>query len=223
MPVSLVCPVCSAAFPVEAGLADPAARAAVVAAIGLWPAAVRPHVLRYFALHAPRARKLQMDKLARLVADFATLISAGTVTRGRDTRPAPLAAWEAGLAQVLQSADAGSLDLPLHGHGLLAEIVYRAAGRAHAADQRATAPLHPSHRPAEIPPPAAPAVAPSVGAGLVRAGLKPAPTETPTADPTDAPRAKSLTPLADVIRRLNGATFSATPGPVPTTPESHHD
>ena len=211
MPLNLTCPVCRAPFPVDAGLADAAARAAVVAAIGLWPAALRPHVLRYFALHAPRERKMSMDRITTLLADFAALIDAGTVTRHHDTRPAPLAAWEAGLAQVLQAADAGSLDLPLHGHGLLAEIVYRAAGRAHAADQRATAPLHPSHRPAEIPP---------LAGGLA---AEAAPTAGPTETPAPAPRARSLTHLADVIHRLNGATFSATPGPVPTTPESHHD
>lgn len=150
MPISLVCPVCSAAFPVEAGLLDPAARNALVAAIGLWPTPVRPHAMRYLALHAPKARKIQMEKLARLLEEFAALVSAGTVTRNRETRPAPLAAWGAGLAEVLKSAEAGTLDLPLNGHGLLAEIVFRSAGRAQAAVARETAPLHPSHRPAPL-------------------------------------------------------------------------
>lgn len=150
MPISLICPVCAAAFPVEAGLTDPAARSAVVAAIGLWPAPLRPHALRYLALHAPRQRKLQMDKLVRLLESFVELVSAGTVTRNRETRPAPLVAWGAGLAEVLKSAETGALDLPLNGHGLLAEIVFRSAGRAQAAAVRETAPLHPSHRPAEL-------------------------------------------------------------------------
>jgi hypothetical protein len=139
---------------VEAGLLDPAARSALVAAIGLWPTPVRPHAMRYLALHAPRARKIQMEKLARLLEEFAALVSAGTVTRNRETRPAPLAAWGAGLAEVLKAADAGTLDLPLNGHGLLAEIVFRSAGRAQAAVARETAPLHPSHRPAQLPSPA---------------------------------------------------------------------
>jgi hypothetical protein len=166
--------VCSAAFPVEAGLLDPAARNALVAAIGLWPAPVRPHALRYLALHAPKARKIQMEKLARLLEEFAVLVSAGTVTRNRETRPAPLAAWGAGLAEVLKAADAGTLDLPLNGHGLLAEIVFRSAGRAQAAVARETAPLHPSHRPAQIPaapgPAAQPAEPPPAAEPVVESG-----------------------------------------------------
>jgi hypothetical protein len=169
VPINLVCPVCSAAFPVEAGLLDPTARTALVAAISLWPTPVRGHAMRYLALHAPKARKIQMEKLARLLEEFAALVSAGTVTRNRETRPAPLAAWGAGLAEVLKSADAGTLDLPLNGHGLLAEIVFRAAGRAQAAVARETAPLHPSHRPAQLP--AAPGLtAPAPAEPVVESG-----------------------------------------------------
>ena len=151
MPISLVCPVCSAAFPVESGLADSAARSAVVACISLWPTPLRPHALRYLALHAPRQRKLQMDKLVRVLDSLTTLVSDGTVTRNRETRAAPMTAWGEGLAEVLKAADAGTLDLPLNGHGLLAEIVFRGAGKVQAARARETAPLHPSHRPAELP------------------------------------------------------------------------
>lgn len=144
--LTLVCPVCQTAFPADAGLADLAARRAVQAAFGLWPAEISAYLVRYLGLFSPPQRALRLDKLARLVDELVGLVQAGTVTRHRDPRPAPLAAWGSGLAEVLKAHEAGSLTLPLTGHGLLCEIVHRAAGQAQQRQAAAERPLHPSHR-----------------------------------------------------------------------------
>ncbi len=138
-----VCPACQATWPAEAGLTDAHARAALKAALALWPAEVQPHLLRYLGL-----------------------VGAGVVTRHRDSRPAPLAAWGAGLGEVLALAEAGRLTLPLTGHGLLAEIVHRQAGQTQAQHAAAHRPLHPSHRPAAVGDPATAPAAAGGGQGL---------------------------------------------------------
>lgn len=146
--LTLICPACQAPFPAEAGLTDATARAALASCLRLWPVPVRGAVLRYLGLHRPREKALRMDKLARLLEELVTLLESGHVTRHRETRPASITAWGDGLAEVLRAAEAGTLDLPLSGHGLLAQIVWDAAGRAQTQAAAAVRPLHPSHRPA---------------------------------------------------------------------------
>jgi hypothetical protein len=162
----MVCPACQATWPAEAGLTDAHARAALKAALALWPAEVQPHLLRYLGLFRPAQRALRWDALARRIEDLAALVGAGVVTRHRDSRPAPLAAWGAGLGEVLALAEAGRLTLPLTGHGLLAEIVHRQAGQTQAQHAAAHRPLHPSHRPAAVGDPATAPAAAGGGQGL---------------------------------------------------------
>jgi hypothetical protein len=149
--LTLICPACQTPFPAEAGLTDPAARAALASALRLWPQPLRGAVLRYLGLHRPREKALRMDRLARLLESLVTLIESGEVTRHRETRPAPVTAWGEGLTEVLRAAEAGTLDLPLAGHGLLCQIVWDTAGRAQVRAAAAVRPLHPSHRPAPAP------------------------------------------------------------------------
>lgn len=151
--LTLVCPVCQSTFPAAAGLADRAHREGLHAALALWPAAVQPQVLSYLGLFKPAQRALSPARLSRVIADLVTLLQAGTVTRHRETRPAPLAAWGAGLAEVLKAQDGGTLTLPLANHALLCEIVHRLAGQRQSQDAAANRPLHPSHRPAPAPAP----------------------------------------------------------------------
>lgn len=148
----LVCPACQASYPVEAGLADAQGRHLLKAAVGLWPPELQPSVLAYLGLFTPSQRKLRLATLLRQVEAFVALVSAGTVTRHRETRNAPLAAWGDGLAEVLKLQEAGTLTLPLTGHGLLGEIVHRAAGQRQSQDAAAQRPLHPSHRLVSRPP-----------------------------------------------------------------------
>ncbi|MBP6583565.1 MAG: hypothetical protein KA204_08920 [Chromatiaceae bacterium] len=149
--LTLVCPVCQSTFPAAAGLADRAHREGLQAALALWPAELQPQVLGYLGLFKPAQRALSPARLARVLADLVALLQAGTVTRHRETRPAPLAAWGAGLAAVLKLQDGGTLTLPLTSHALLAEIVHRDAGQRQSQDAAAHRPLHPSHRPASRP------------------------------------------------------------------------
>jgi hypothetical protein len=150
VPINATCPSCGAVYPIEHGLTDAAARAALAAALAM-PSGIANLVIPYLGLHAPAGRKVQMAKLARVIDELVALINAGEVSRRSESRPAPLPAWSAGLAEVLKMRDAGSLELPLQGHGLLCEIVFRQATKAGAQQAASSRPMHPSHRPAEIP------------------------------------------------------------------------
>ena len=161
MPINATCPSCGAVYPIEHGLTDAAARAALAAALAM-PSGIANLVIPYLGLHAPAGRKVQMGKLARVIDELVAIINSGEVSRRSEARPAPVAAWSAGLAEVLKMRDAGNLELPLTGHGLLCEIVFRQVSKAGAQQAAATRPLHPSHRPAEIPAvPGLPAPAPA--------------------------------------------------------------
>ena len=148
MSLQLICPACGAGWPAEVGLQDAEARRALAAAITIWPAPLKPHVLTYLGLHAPSQKRISWPKLTRLIVELTDLVQSGQVTRSRETRVAPLAAWGDGLAEVMSMRDAGRLDLPLDGHALLCEIVWRQASRQQAAREASTRPLHASHRPA---------------------------------------------------------------------------
>ncbi len=149
------CPECGGTAPLEAYLADADARRALAAALRC-PESLAAKIPAYLALFAPGGKRVQARRLAGLLDELAALVGAGQVTRGGDTRAAPMALWAEGLDTVLASRDAGTLDLPLKGHGLLAEIVHRRAGRAErAAAQEAAArrPTHASHQPFAAPEP----------------------------------------------------------------------
>ena len=149
--LQLVCPCCAATFPVEAGLTDLAARQALKAALDPWPAPLAPHLFAYLALFRPSKQGLRWPKLARVIDELAALVASGQVSRHHEARPAPVAAWGAGLAEVLRLHETGGLTLPLQSHGLLCEIVHRQAGQRQQQVEAASRPLHPSHRPAPRP------------------------------------------------------------------------
>lgn len=218
--LTLVCPACQTPFPADAGLTDPAARRAIQAAFGLCPPELGVPLVRYLGLFSPPRRALRLDKLARLVLELVELLRAGTVTRHRDTRPAPMAAWGRGLEEVLKAHEAGSLTLPLTGHGLLCEIVHRQAGQARAQDEASRKPLHPSHRPVDAGSwaPGLPAPSPDPGAG------QPAPTSQPaTRDP--AARQSGLRQVGALAQALKGRLPAPqptlNPGATPTNPRDN--
>lgn len=178
MPINATCPSCGAVYPIEHGLTDAAARAALAAALAM-PSGLANLVIPYLGLHAPAKKKVVMTKLVRVIDELVALVNAGDVSRRSESRPAPLAAWSAGISEILKMRDAGTLDLPLEGHGLLCEIVFRQAAKAGAQQAASNRPMHPSHRPAEIPPtpglPApeqAPAQAPPDWASAKRSGAQ---------------------------------------------------
>jgi len=143
-----VCPACGASAPLEFFMEDAAARQLLATALALWPDPLRAHVPRYLGFFAPAQKRIALPKLQRLLREFVELVQSGEVTRNRDTRAAPLAAWGEGLAEVVSMHEGGSLRLPLDGHNLLCEIVYRRVSTRAAQMEAASRPLHASHRPA---------------------------------------------------------------------------
>lgn len=150
------CPDCGSIRPLPDYLADAEARAALAAALEC-PAGLARRIIPYLALHAPPAKAIQSGKLARLLRELADALSSGQVTRKGDTRAAPQAIWERALDAVAANAAAGTLRLPLDGHGYLYTIAHDEASRATPAAARPApgaaaadpaAPGHPSHRPA---------------------------------------------------------------------------
>ncbi len=209
--ITLVCPVCQASYPVEAGLQDVASRQALLAAAHLWPVELQPGLLTYLGLFRPPQRALAWPKLARLLTELVELLRVGTVTRHRDTRPASLAQWAAGVTEILKLRDAGTLTLPLTGHGLLCEIVFRAAGQAQQRQAAADRPLHPSHR---VLPPSPPA-----GEGLGERG--PSPRDSPT-------RQTGLHQVGALAQALKGRLAAPQPTlnpglTAPTTSDHDHE
>lgn len=161
-----VCPECGVARPLPDFLADAEARAALAAALDC-PAGLARLIVPYLQLHAPAGRRVAMGKLARLLRELTARVTAGTVQRGRETLPAPPEAWAHGLEEVLAAREAGTLVLPLSGHGYLDEVVFRTQAKAVAQGRRAATPLHPSHQPAV----AAPAAVPGTAAASERQEL----------------------------------------------------
>lgn len=146
-----LCPACGAAAPIEAFLDAALGRTALSESLKLWPPELAVGALGYFGLFAASGKRVSSAKLARILGEFVELVRSGQVTRNRETRPAPLAAWAGGLEEIQKMNEAGTLQRPLSGHGLLCEIVHRRASVGAAKAQAASRPLHPSHRPAVLP------------------------------------------------------------------------
>lgn len=125
--MKIACPVCNAAFPIEAGLTDTQAREAIAAALAL-PAPLGDRILRYLGLFRPHSRVLAWDRVARLLHELHAAIGAGRVERHGRAWAAPHALWEAAFDQILSNR--AKLQLPLKSHGYLFEIVAGMASKA---------------------------------------------------------------------------------------------
>lgn len=139
------CPDCGTSRPLADYLADAEARAALAAALDLPPALAR-QIVAYIGLHAPAGKRIAVPKLARLLRELAQLIPSGEVARRGIVHPAPQSLWCAAFDAVLAARDAGSLSLPLDGHGYLTEIAWRLAGQA---AERPSRPIAPPATPSE--------------------------------------------------------------------------
>lgn len=131
--MQLTCPCCSARFPVEAALADDAARATVAAALAL-PAPLADLTLRYLALFRPVKRALSWDRAARLLTELVACVRAAQVVRNGIAQAAPLELWRAALEQAVEARD--RLTLPLKSHGYLFEVVAGLATKNQSARER---------------------------------------------------------------------------------------
>jgi len=141
-----ICPDCGSARPLPDYLADAEARAALAAALEC-PAPLARLIVPYLALHAPPGRRVQMGKLTRVIATLAALLQAQQATHKRDTITVPLGIWQTALQAVLDQHAAGTVRVPLDGHGYLVSIAVAQALAARHCAVAQSAPRHQSHRP----------------------------------------------------------------------------
>ena len=144
------CPDCGTVRPLPDYLTDAETRAALAAALDC-PAGLARRIVPYLALHSPAARCIQAGRLTRLLRELADLLASGEVTRAGTTHACPQAVWEAAFDQVAAAHQAGTLTLPLDGHGYLLAIAHAKAARAVGGGPGAVVadrPIHPSQAPA---------------------------------------------------------------------------
>ncbi len=127
--MQLTCPICFARYAIEAAFTDDDARRAVAAALKM-PAPLGDLILRYIGLFRAPKRALSWDRAARLIEELLAPMQAGRIERHGRTWAAPLEAWRAALADMLDRRD--KLQLPLKGHGYLFEIVTAQANKTEA-------------------------------------------------------------------------------------------
>ncbi len=139
------CRECGYTAALEAFADDIKARTALAAALAL-PSALAETVLEYLPLHSAPGQRMRATKYTRLLQELLALIESGQVTRNRDTRPAPAQAWADGMRSVIEKHDAGTVTVPLNGHGLLCTIVHARAAAAALGEADARRALHPSHQ-----------------------------------------------------------------------------
>lgn len=116
------CPCCHAELDMAALLSHEQARRAVarLAQISLPFGAL---TLQYMALFKPASRALSIDRMVRLIDELLTDIERGAVTRNGRHWPTEIETWRTALQLVMGLRDAGTLRLPLTGHGLLHQVI----------------------------------------------------------------------------------------------------
>lgn len=94
------------------------------------------YLLRYVALHKPDKQVLTLRKKFKLLAQLLPDLEREAINRnGRDWM-APKANWALAIDQMASTAQAGTLGLPLKGHGYLYAVLQGLADRAEAAQER---------------------------------------------------------------------------------------
>jgi hypothetical protein len=134
MAVIGTCPTCGARAPLDTYLLDAEARrslATLCERMADYPDVVR-RIPGYLSLHSAPGRAASWGKVARLVAEISDLVMAGHVTRNSVRRQCPPALWAQAMDEAQDARAAGSLALPLDGHGWLCQVAWTAAGRAEA-------------------------------------------------------------------------------------------
>lgn len=132
--MKLTCPSCGAEYPIEAGLLEDDGKR-LAAILGDMEPALARAAISYLRLFKPVKTALRTTRAIKLLQELLALVRVGTVCRderGGIRRPAPIAAWIAGIEQMLQQP--GRLQLPLSNHNYLRHVVF---GLADAADARA--------------------------------------------------------------------------------------
>lgn len=130
----ITCPACGAEFDLTVAFACEEERRAFarLASVSI-PLGTR--VLKYIALFTPPKQRLTSAKKLKLLMQLLPDLERKAIThKGRDW-PAPLDAWAQAIDQMLQRRDAGTLELPLKGHGYLYAVLAGMADKHEAAQE----------------------------------------------------------------------------------------
>jgi hypothetical protein len=130
----VTCPSCGEDYPIEAGLLEADGKR-LAAIMGEMEPALARAAISYLRLFKPPKTSLRTTRAIKLLQELQELVRAGTVSKDERTgvhRPAPVAAWVAGIEQLLKQPE--RLTLPLSNHNYLRHVVF---GIADAADARA--------------------------------------------------------------------------------------
>lgn len=84
-------------------------------------------VLRYVELHRPLHNAMNPARWNRLAVEVHELIEAGSLPYQGKAIPAGLAAWQYAVEEAYRQKEAGTLTLPLSGHGWVTSVIARYA------------------------------------------------------------------------------------------------
>lgn len=115
----IICPCCQADFPVEAGINDVNARAAIKTAFSVAP--FGDLLLSYVQLFKPEKRVLSMTRLVSILDEIIPMIRDAKIEYKGRVWPAPHPCWESAIRQMLDSRE--NLKLPIKTHGYLFSII----------------------------------------------------------------------------------------------------
>ena len=124
-----VCPECGHVAGMTAFAGEAEARDCMAIALRM-PRGLADNLMRYLSLFRPPKRALSWARALKLMRELERDIDRGYVSRrGRDWA-APMDAWQAAIATVLEQRD--NLTLPLRDHSYLHEIITRGANKTEA-------------------------------------------------------------------------------------------
>ncbi len=130
----VTCPACGAELTLDALFSHDEARRAVAAAMQI-SAPLAWRLMKYLALFRPERRQLTMQRVAALLDELLPMIRDARVPRGVRTYTVTVDDWKQALDTVLANRDAGTLRLPLKGHGYLLEVATAMVERFEAAEE----------------------------------------------------------------------------------------
>jgi len=131
----VTCPSCCASFSLDVALQMDASRSALMRALQM-PAPLASLWAQYLGMWRSKSRALAHDRADKIMAELLPMLDAASVVRNGNSRPAPLELWRDALQQMIDLRNADKLQLPLKSHGYLLEIVFAAADRGVAQQER---------------------------------------------------------------------------------------
>ena len=194
MSADLSCPVCGAEFDLAVLFKSEESRR-TFDRLTANCSPLKARLAQYAALAKPPKHKLDTDKVLRIIATLLPDIERGAITwKGREWA-APLSAWAQAIDQMLDRRNAGTLELPMKGHGYLFAILAGMADKFEGqAEQQREQELRTGPRAATVNGPT------SVG-DLVRAPA-------PSAAPRPAPAAPAPGGMSPTVRAMRAAIES---------------